>query len=389
MGCSDGEVAGRDCEILSMIFDMSISLAGFFFLSVGMIVSVLLFFQSRSVFFPLLFLWHSASAIVYCAYSINNPADAKYYYSAELREFALGTDFVHYLTIYSKNIFFASYLDLFFLFSLFGFFGLSLLYSALIGFCNRRESVVLLWVVMFLPGLSFWTSAIGKDSLVFFALSLLVFSFLKKGRWFYFLASVSLILVFLVRPHIVMMLIFSFALASFFSSGLSLSRKLTSLFLIAPIVVLLMPYVMEYVGLNELSLESAESYVETRQSYNQVGGGAVDLSSHGPVYAVFSYMFRPLFVDANGLLPLMASFENVVYLFMFSYAAHSILVRRVSMPSAGWFFLCSTIFLWLVLGVTTSNLGIALRQKLMIFPFYVSLFFLFLGLEKTDDNVQG
>ncbi len=54
---------------------------------------------------------------------------------------------------------------------------------------------------VFLPGLSFWTSALGKDSLIFLGISMVVYAGINfRKRWLCALLGIAL--TFTIRPHI-------------------------------------------------------------------------------------------------------------------------------------------------------------------------------------------
>jgi hypothetical protein len=96
----------------------------------------------------------------------------------------------------------------------------------------------------------------------------------------------------------------------------------------------------------------------------------VDISEYGFPTQLFTYMFRPLFVDARGTLGWIVSFENLFYLAgCVYYAPH---VARALWTGYGGFFVRFNFFFWVlaasILAVTTSNLGVAIRQKTMILP---------------------
>jgi len=252
-----------------------------------------------------------------------------------------------------------------------------LIYASARPYCENRVSIFFLWVLLFLPGVSFWTSAIGKDSLMFFLLSCLLYCLVswRKGGRLFFVFSLLLALIFMIRPHIFLMVSFCYGAAYFFSFSSAGKGKYLVLFPLLSVAFFSLPMVLDYVGLAEVSFESAENYVEKRQSYNQEGGGAIDISSSGPFYALFSYMFRPLFYDASNFLSLIASVENLIYLFVFISGLFMLKGRFSKLTVELRFCVFLIAVFWLVLGMTTSNLGIALRQKMMIFPFYVYVFF--------------
>ena len=103
---------------------------------------------------------------------------------------------------------------------------------------------------------------------------------------------------------------------------------------------------------------------------------------------VFSFMFRPLFLDANDTFSLLMSFENLIILIIFLYIIASIfknLFFVVSNLKTKFFnFSLLTNFLsiyltlsWLLYSLTVGNLGTANRYKIMFLPALISLSLIF------------
>lgn len=117
-----------------------------------------------------LYVWHTAMCLYYFYYSLNNDADATNYYLMSLSSFqkfevgTRGVDFI--ISIFSSGLG-MSYGGTFLVFNLFGAVGLLALASTLLEFLPERHLVVrrLAVATLFLPGISFWSAGIGKDSL--------------------------------------------------------------------------------------------------------------------------------------------------------------------------------------------------------------------------------
>jgi hypothetical protein len=121
------------------------------------------------LFFGLLAL-HAGASIAFYQYALSNSADAALYYfdTTGLRrsEMQLGTIFTIKTVQTIKSAVGGTYLDYFLLFQVLGFWGLLFLQRGL-DFTHRSFGDVLTRVpnwLLFLPGLHFWTSAIGKDA---------------------------------------------------------------------------------------------------------------------------------------------------------------------------------------------------------------------------------
>ena len=69
---------------------------------------------------------------------------------------------------------------------------------------------------------------------------------------------------------------------------------------------------MDYVGLQGADTASVESYIEKRQASNLEGGSSVDISEYSFPLQFFTYMYRPLFFDAQTIIALVVSAENAM-----------------------------------------------------------------------------
>jgi len=322
----------------------------------------------------LLTIWHTAFCIVYWVWSQTAPADSNTYFSNALSNnyaWRPGTTFVTSFTKIFADLLGLSKLNTFLVFNLIGLSGLLLLANVLSRFWVYRKgaSRLILYVILFLPGLSFWSSAIGKDAISFFAVCLAAYAFLDiSKRKFAF--SFAVLIMFLVRPHIGLLMLFSAGIAIVFGKGISWIQRalllITSLFA----GVFALAFVLNYVGLGETtSLEQITEYVEKRQGYNLGGGSSVLISEMSVPMQMFTYLFRPLFFDAPGVLGLIVSVENLIILSLFIYfiPKHILGIAKNRNPAVKYHTIFALVSL-LVLSGTTANLGIAVRQKAMLMP---------------------
>lgn len=352
------------------------TVVGFFFVIVGLLLSVVLSMAFRSMVCVGLFIYHLAASIFYWNYSLTHSADAVGYYEHVPGddEFGVGTSFIRAMTSTLRDLFDASYLDMFMLFHLFGYIGIVLLYAL----CRQvlleddvlpRGRNALLLAIAFLPGLHWWTSAIGKDGLIFLGIVCFVWGAAEPRRRALSL-TMGLGLCVLVRPHMAVMLAAACALGVALSGDVPLRWRLTTTCLLLGGLILAIPLVGDFLRLETLDADTVADYVKERQGYNLAGGSSVDISSYGFVMQFFTYMFRPLFVDAQGALALVVSLENLFYLGGCLYYAPALI--RTLWAGEGGFFVRFNFFFWLtatsILAATTSNLGIAIRQKTMVLP---------------------
>jgi hypothetical protein len=237
-----------------------------------------------------------------------------------------------------------------------------------------------LWLVLFfLPGLHFWTVALGKVSLIFLALCYILYT-VSRSRYPIVPLSLATAVVFMVRPHVMLLLFVAGFLATIFSNGgESMALKIGKVVVTAAVLVLTFPIVAGFVGLNEVTIESATARMEDQANQYQDVDSGVELDRLSPPARLATYMFRPLFFDVHKTLALAASLENAVLLFMFVlFISQGIIPWIFSRPTfAIVFAVFFVLLMWTALGMTTGNLGQALRQKTQIIPYIFYVFLVF------------
>jgi len=329
-------------------------------------------YKFNMVLFISLYIYHAFFMAYYYYYTLSHSSDALGYYKAALSGYPLGypyflenpvgTNFIKTLAYPLVQLLDMNFFAVSFLFSIFGFFGLLIFYITVKENIGKSK---LFTLVLFIPGLSFWTSSLGKDSLAFFSIALITYGFSKLDKR-KSLIIMGLLLLFLIRPHIALLIVFISALVVLISS--KSVAAMSKFFLIIGslgFLVLAGDFIVQYVGMNSLSVESVEAYLDKRESY-EMGGSALDLSSYNTAMKMFTYLLRPLFFDASGLLSLVVSAENLFYLILFSLMLHKKFFRYISKAPLfvkfNFFYAISAL---IVLSATTPNLGIAIRQKSM------------------------
>ena len=326
-----------------------------------------------------LFFWHTIFCFVYVFYVLQNGGDAVYYYQEAVQssvDFSLGTDAVIWLTaLFAKYMNF-SFEGVFLIFNIIGLIGILAIDGSLKQLTSNAGNNIqrIVGGVVFLPSISFWSSAIGKDAVAFTAAAVALWASLALGRrWRPMIFSIVLMLI--VRPHIAGVMVFAVALSMIFEQSISITKKIVFGALLIGMAVVFLSFVIKYVGLEEANTVSDVSdYFETRQGYNQDGAGGIDISQMSLPMQLFTYVFRPLPFEAVGFAGLFASLENVLLLFFFAYAGLCRFSnRKISKAKAQnkWFLLIFSFMVWTILAMTTANLGISLRQKWMFLPMLI------------------
>lgn len=326
--------------------------------------------------FALAYVLHVGTSLVYYWGVQNSPADtALYYYDI----FALygdgvraGTIFVVYLVQSIKAVIGGTYLDYFMLFQAVGFFGIALLMrisEEIFAELGAYQPLYTYWL-LFLPGMHFWSSAIGKDSLFFFATVLALWAAMRIRERYKMLGAATALML-LIRPHIAILAAAAVALTVIMDRSIAwYSRLLLGVLAVIgaglSVASVQTAYGIDLTNADSISdtLASQENMLDTEDAGNTKVVGAFYVR-------LLSLLFRPLFLDTEGFMGYAASAENVIFILVvasicFHFRAVRLLTKRIP------FVRFAVVFSLLVIGLLAAsyyNIGLGLRQKAtMILP---------------------
>ena len=266
---------------------------------------------------------------------------------------------IHYLKL--------SFLGCSFFFSLIGLLGWYFFVLVLIGISKHWSKWFL---ILLLPELHYWTCFLGKDSLIFFSICAIVYIWYFQKSFLYYI--IPCIIIGYIRAPVLLVVLAAFALNYLFQSKIHFTRKILLGVLSLVAISIFLPMAVEQTRMEEFDMENVEDYISRNERYHQDEefGSSVDMQDQ-PIYVkMFAYQFRPLFYDAKGALQLEASFENACWLLLFMLICFRFKRRYIL-----WFPFLAYIALWVSQSLGLNNLGIAMRQKMMFFPFFITLFF--------------
>jgi hypothetical protein len=195
------------------------------------------------------------------------------------------------------------------------------------------------------------------------------------------LMTFSILLMLMVRPHMAGIMILAASAAVLVDGKASIVKKLVLGIVATSAAVALIPFALRYAGVGELvSVEILSEYINQRQKYNTEGGGGVDIASMSLPMQMFTYLFRPMLFEARNLFSLAAAVDNFILLLLFLFGFYSLLHGRKSGLGENRVFMWVYVFgSWLILAMTTANMGIALRQKWMFAPMLIFLLISVIG----------
>lgn len=239
------------------------------------------------------------------------------------------------------------------------------------------------WIVVFFPSLSFWTSVVGKDALLLLGLGLV---FLGVSRYALPatrkrklpLILLGMALVFLVRPQVAALVGGTLGVSMWLGS----SRRWSLMRVVQGVTMLAGGVWIGVVGLNALGIdasgEGVSTYSQTRSEVTaaQVTISGVSAEAGGnPVLGLVNVFFRPFPWEARSITLLLSSMELVAVwsLILMRWRSVHLFVRRYRRNP---FFVMAVFFLFiyaLAFGTIVSNLGMIARQRIHIFPMLVVL----------------
>lgn len=342
-----------------------------------------------------LYTWHSLFSIVYLVYALNFGGDAIGYYRLSFAsdlEFGFGTVGLWLFTSLFSQSFGLSLTGTFLVFQIFGFIGLLAFDAALreVTQYKSRQIRRLATLIVFLPSISFWSAAIGKDSLSFMAMGLALWAAMKLKQRALLMVIAVLVMLF-VRPHIAGMMVIGLAGSIVFQRRTPILHRIIFGTAALAATAVLVPLGLNYAGVGENATSSdVMSYIEGREGQNLQGGSSVDIANMSFPMKLYTYLFRPMPFEANSIFSLLASVDNIILLFLFIAGIRAALKKKLPsrLSEHNRMFLWIYSFLaWIILALTTANLGIAMRQKWMFAPMLIFLFISLIGKERKTKTV--
>jgi hypothetical protein len=337
---------------------------------------------TTGTFLDVLFVVHLALFAVYIIYAYLTDSDSfNYYRTAYEAEDWIGlwgtqTEFMNFITWPFANLLGLSYNSVMLIFSYLGFQGIVLSYLVAKENTPRLRPITgsfsILEYLFLLPNLHFWSSSIGKGSMMLLAVGLLLFGLSRfTYRKFYILLGVGII--FLVRPHILYAFLLGTVVAILFSSkGLKTSIKV-GFFLIALLFLFFISDdVTELTGGSGLNVFDSNMLVHRNAELSKSNSGVN--TGGGQIVKLFTFWFRPLFVDSPGVLGIIVSFENTFMLYLFLMLLRNGLKKWRMLNTYYRILIFSFLFASIALAQVGGNLGIIMRQKSQIMPLFFIVF---------------
>lgn len=342
-----------------------------------------------------MFWYHMFFGLVYWTYGLFNRSDSWVYfletkrYVSWFNAFNPGTDFIKWLSFPFINWLGFNYEMMMFLSCWLGFWGFVyfyLFFKENLRFNPKFEGWDAITIFMFLPNMHFWTASLGKGAIIFAGIGFLVYGLSWPGKRILHIIFGGF-LCYMVRPHIL------FAILIGMGVGFVLGKEKVPLYqkyLVAfgALAVSLFVYedLLTFLGYDPNNvLESFEEESALNRGRLQSANTAVAMGSYSLPMKLFTFWFRPLFVDSPNAIGLIVSIENALYIYMFSKVVNKDFIKYIQVAPA-MVKMSAVVFISISISMTfvMSNLGIIIRQKSQIMYFMLFVVVAFMDWQKTN-----
>ena len=342
-----------------------------------------------------LFWYHMFFAGVYYTYAAFNPSDSAGYfrrpqsdYDDWLSIYQTGTKFLDFINYPIINYLHFSYEMMMVLYAWLGFWGFVYFYIFFkenLTFKHKWQGYDLLTLIFFLPNMHFWTASLGKGSIMFFGLGMAIYG-LSRMNIRRTALVMGLLIVYQIRPHVFLFMAVAIIVGLFTGrQKVPFYQKFLVLAGSSLALILMFDQIMAFAGLDSDNLvESFDQFASHRSGELAKAGSGINISNYPLVFKLFTFWYRPLFVDAPNPIGLIVSMENLLYLILtaklFKGGFFKFLRKGPALVKT-----CAVIFLAtsFALSGTLSNLGIIIRQKSMIMYFFLFVILAFLDFKKA------
>ena len=334
--------------------------------------------QKIGIFSLVMGLVHFIITFASYGFILGSVADAKHYYSESvsitdwgLSYLSNGTSFIVFLNYMLVQWLQLSFLGCFLVFSFISYLGCLKLFDVIIDLTDRKYNVS--YLLLLLIGTHFWTVSLGKDALMFYAMCCLCYNiYFDKPRSHYIL---PLMLIGFIRLHVLIFVLVGGGVSYVFTNKkIKTQTKFVFAGLVLVALLFLIPFFLKEIAVTNIS--DIEGKLQSSMNANVEGGAGIDLKDSNLVVKWFSYMFRPFVFEARNPMFLVSALENLVWLYIFFIIIRGLFFDKIKTNYILWSYIGIILACTLPLAYTLANFGISMRQKIMIFPFFLILFFI-------------
>jgi hypothetical protein len=342
-----------------------------------------------------LYWFHSLFTLIYYVFQLFARSDSQEYFHRTQYNYAdwfsaynTGTSFIDFVGYPFINYLGFSFEMMFAIFSWLGYWGFVFFYVYIkenIKYKHKLWNIDLIALLIFLPNMHFWTVSFGKGSIIFFGLGMVMYG-LSQLKTRKIALIMGLLVVYHVRPHVFLFMAVGIVVGLFTGrQKVPLWQKFLVLGASVGALVLLYDKIMAFSKIDGDNVMASFNQFSAVRSYELAkgAGSGIDISNYPLVLKLFTFWFRPLFVDAPSAMGLVVSVENMLYVYLafqlFQKGFIKFLRKGSALLKTSAVTFLATSF---ALSNTMSNMGIIIRQKSMIMYFLLFVILSFMDYKK-------
>jgi hypothetical protein len=272
-------------------------------------------------------------------------------------------------------------------------FGLTLIFKTFKPYLSGKEKA-LFYILFLIPSILFWGSGLLKESVIFFALGLFIFSLFKISKQFSLITAslliISVLLIIYTKLYILVSLSIP-ALGYLINQYLKLKKPLLgylisiSLFIIliniAPLINNQLDFIFQ-ISNKQQTFSRFVAEVNTNSSFliPELTDGLSILKNIPN--ALINTVIRPFLWECNSPFVWLSAFENIVIIILIVISLYYRKIMDSLEKNIFLFNLIFTLYLFTIIGLTTPVFGAIMRYKVPGLILLLISLLLFVDLEK-------
>jgi hypothetical protein len=344
----------------------------------------------------LLLIYHIGFSLIFTWYILTAGGDSHGYWTYMMQQvpihyetmhefFGTSTTFILWLNFYPSKVLGLEYLTGNILYSFLGFIGMRYLFvmtADLFPTNYRILEIPLFPTIFFFPNFHFWTAGVGKDVVCFWGIAWFMYAVQNyRKRWWQGL--IALFFVYMARPHMGLSIVMAATVAILLGSEIRRSYKISLMVLAAVGSVFLSIGTLRFLEIQDFSLDTLEALASKKSGYLSVAGSSVDTSGYSIWMKIFTYMYRPLFIDAHNIMSFLSGFENILYLYLSFFIIRNWTPEALrDMPVFIKAGMIAFVPITIAFASSLSNLGIIMRMKNMTMIYFLLFCFFLIAYNK-------
>ncbi|OYT12547.1 MAG: hypothetical protein B6I18_00140 [Bacteroidetes bacterium 4572_112] len=263
----------------------------------------------------------------------------------------------------------------------------------------KRLKWFIFGIIFFTPSIVYWTSGILKESLILFAISLLINcgNYALQGKHPFkraIIVLLSLLVIYSIKPFVLFVIIPPL-LAYLWIHFRPSQRTFVPYFMLAFIAFSFASESDKYMDISIFNSLLDKQLQLTELAINDNSGSiispimfeanSISIASNSPI-AIINTLFRPMMWEANNLLAIFASVENM---FILLFIILLIIYPRMDVDDSNvlWFSLVFSIIYFIIIGLGTPVLGALSRYRVPGLLFFLLTIIQLLDIDKIKAKI--